>query len=124
MATRSHIGIKNSDGTIDYIYCHWDGYPSHNGEILVNNYTTRESINQLLDLGDLSSLDETIEKCIAYHRDKGESRLGTQRGNVLFETILQDDGVDYVYIFDNNKWECYNTFHKKPIDLYEVLYKP
>lgn len=29
MATRSHIGFRNSDNTIDAVYCHWDGYPSN-----------------------------------------------------------------------------------------------
>mgnify|MGYP003704491571 CR=1 FL=1 len=30
MSTRSNIGILNQDGTVDYIYCHFDGYVEHN----------------------------------------------------------------------------------------------
>ena len=38
MATRSAIGLKKIDGTIEAVYCHWDGYPAHNGKILMNHY--------------------------------------------------------------------------------------
>ena len=39
MGTRSKIGILRRDGTVDHIYCHWDGYPEHNGVILFNDYS-------------------------------------------------------------------------------------
>ena len=29
MATRSNIGILNTDGSVYYIYCHYDGYPDN-----------------------------------------------------------------------------------------------
>ena len=34
MATHSLIGLENTDGTIDYIYCHFDGYASGVGKKL------------------------------------------------------------------------------------------
>lgn len=61
MSTRSIICKKNSDGTYTGIYCHWDGYVENNGRILNDNYTTEESIDRLLALGDLSSLGKTPE---------------------------------------------------------------
>ena len=39
MATRSRIAIEKENGTVESIYCHWDGYPENNGRILVENYT-------------------------------------------------------------------------------------
>jgi hypothetical protein len=60
MGTRSIIAKEYKDGTIKAIYCHWDGYPSHNGKVLVEHYTTSAKINKLIDLGDISSLREEI----------------------------------------------------------------
>ena len=42
MSTRSHIGIWNEDGSLDVIYCHWDGYPSYNGAVLLHHYQDPE----------------------------------------------------------------------------------
>jgi hypothetical protein len=93
MATRSLIGKLNSDKTtVDYIYCHWDGYIGHNGKILHEHYNTLEKVDALLTLGDLSSLAEEIgEKqdfedikshkdtwCLAYGRDRGETNVSVK----------------------------------------------
>ena len=60
MATRSRIGIENEDGTVSSVYCHWDGYPSNNGKILVTHYTDREKVKELIALGAISSLKENV----------------------------------------------------------------
>jgi len=60
MATRSRIGIVNEDGTVSSIYCHWDGYPSNNGRILVDHYTDREKVKKLVELGSISFLKENV----------------------------------------------------------------
>ena len=60
MATRSRIGIENEDGTVSSVYCHWDGYPSCNGKILVTHYTDREKVKELIALGSISSLKENV----------------------------------------------------------------
>ena len=51
MSTRSKIGILRKDGTVDHIYCHWDGYPEHNGCILYNDYNNINKINSLIKNG-------------------------------------------------------------------------
>lgn len=60
MGTRSNICIQYLDGSFKAIYCHWDGSPEYNGKILFEHYQDLEKINQLLDLGDLSSLEAEI----------------------------------------------------------------
>jgi hypothetical protein len=128
MATRSHIGLKNLDDTVSYIYCHHDGYPSYNGRILIENYTTVDKVKELLALGDISSLGENIGskhnwnnppegECNTYHRDRGE-RLVTGK-NQQFQDLIGDDNVDYAYIFDGDYWECYRTYNGELIDIYE-----
>jgi hypothetical protein len=131
MATRSFIGIRNTDDSVDYIYCHYDGYPSHNGVILTEHYKTIDKVKALLALGDLSILGEEIgekqdfndrsthnEKwCLAYGRDRGEPNTGAK--NDKYGEIINDKGVDYAYIFDGDYWECFDTYGPVQIKLYD-----
>jgi len=61
MSTRSRIGIAREDGKVESIYCHWDGYPSNNGMILLEHYTDPEKVKRLVSLGSISSLRENVE---------------------------------------------------------------
>lgn len=124
MATRSYIGKLNPDNTVSYIYCHYDGYPEHNGVILQEHYSTPFKVDQLLALGDLSVLGEVIgEKqdfdvystrnnnwCLAYGRDRGES--GIEMNTVSKDEFFDNkDYIDYLYLYNNDfEWECYNTY--------------
>ena len=36
MSTRSLIGYEKEDGTIEFVYCHCDGYPEHQHHYLIN----------------------------------------------------------------------------------------
>lgn len=48
MGTRSNIGILYADGSVETIYCHWDGYFENNGLILYENYNSSELVKKLL----------------------------------------------------------------------------
>jgi len=128
MATRSLIGKLNSDNTVSYIYCHYDGYPEHNGVILQEHYDTPFKVDQLLALGDLSVLGEVIgEKqdfnnystrnnnwCLAYGRDRGER--GVKMSTVSRDEFFSDDGyIDYLYLYNNDfEWKCFCAWDKTP----------
>jgi len=58
MGTRSRIGVMHGS-VCKSVYCHWDGYLEHNGEILQEHYDSAKA-NHLVALGDLSSLRATI----------------------------------------------------------------
>jgi hypothetical protein len=133
MATRSHIGVRNTDGTIDYIYCHFDGYPAHNGKILTDHYADMDKVNALMKLGDLSILGPEIggqqdfddrsthnrDWCLAYGRDRNEPNTSVKNGN--YNDIISDTQVDYVYIFDGDYWECFDIYDlEQHIDLYSA----
>lgn len=60
MGTRSTISIENEDGTVTGVYCHWDGYISHNGRILLEHYNTDDLAQELIQGGDISSLREQV----------------------------------------------------------------
>ncbi len=89
MATRSRIAIETPAGKVRSIYCHWDGYPEHNGEILFKHYSDPEKLSKLIELGAISSLapevstdkphtfDSPVEGVVvAYGRDRGEKDSG------------------------------------------------
>ena len=111
MATRSLIGINLNNGITKIIYCHWDGYPEHNGQLLVNNYNSPSAVFDLLELGDLSSLAEAPDQCTAYHRDRNEPWGMVEPRDVNQSELAgvgNDYGVDYVYIYNEEfEWECH-----------------
>jgi hypothetical protein len=131
MATRSYIGVRNTDASVDYIYCHFDGYPEGAGATLTEFYTNSNRVNELMKLGDLSVLGQFIgekqdfdkrvrDYCLAYGRDRGESNVEAKKGD--YSKLIRDQNVDYVYIFDGDYWECFDTDNpEKLINLYKAV---
>jgi hypothetical protein len=115
MATRSLIGINLNNGITKIIYCHWDGYPEHNGQLLMKNYSTPIAVFELLDLGDLSSLGESPASSTAYHRDRKEPWGMVEPRDINTSELAgvgADYGVDYVYTYnDEFEWECSRLDH-------------
>ena len=60
MGTRSTIALEFADGTVQEVYCHWDGYLSHNGAILQEHYLDPFKLRDLIDLGGLSKLGPEV----------------------------------------------------------------
>jgi hypothetical protein len=123
MATRGNIGIINEDGSVTGIYVHWDSYPEHVGKLLLNHYTNSGIVNELMDLGNLSYLDKNLYcednnhsfnnpadgVCVAYGRDRGEKNVNSKKFISDIEYKMDGKGVDYQYLFNNNKWYYRNV---------------
>jgi hypothetical protein len=60
MATRSTIAIEFADGTVQQVYCHWDGYLDHNGKLLQEYYSNPFILRDLVDQGAISSLGPIV----------------------------------------------------------------
>jgi hypothetical protein len=116
MSTRSRIAIEKQDGTVDSIYCHFDGYLEHNGKVLNEHYTDEASIWGLIALGDLSILGPEIGEqqdfngprnkqwCLAYGRDRGET--GVEARKCSYVDYTKEHFEEYVYLFTPGKgWE-------------------
>jgi hypothetical protein len=56
MATRSTIALEFADGTVQQVYCHWDGYLSGVGAELVADYTDPFALRDLIAGGDMSTI--------------------------------------------------------------------
>lgn len=70
MSTHSYIGVIEEDGTLKYVYCHSDGYPSYLGRMLLTYYNTPELATGLVNLGDLSMVRSMLRERLV--PDKGK----------------------------------------------------
>lgn len=123
MSTHASISMKTDRG-YKTIYIHHDGYLEGVGKTLKKHYISNELVENLLDLGDLSSLGEKpISKpelwdrdypnyyedsklyCISY-KDRGEKGVDAIYNKSLGEiqSMCYSRYIDYCYIWKNNKW--------------------
>jgi len=118
MSTNSTITVRTANNERKMIYCHFDGYPNHNGAILLEHYNTVDKAKELVELGDLSILGHNIHPdpnkehsfhnaqknvCVYYARDRNESNCKAKvlsNGEPLFESQKRL----YNYFFDGEKW--------------------
>lgn len=137
MATRSRIGIENSDGTVTSVYCHFGGYYSGVGRTLFYHYKDREKVQALIDLGDLSYVMEEVAPApgqshsfgngakgvtMAYHRDRGEEF--NQNKSRSREAFFKGDIEEYGYLFtQEGEWMVKSAYGdvKTPKLLADVL---
>lgn len=128
MGTRSVIGVMHGDNC-KAVYCHWDGYPSHNGRILQEYYNDSAKVNHLISLGDISSLKPSIGEKHPFSifetkmsREEYDSLYGDMttfygrdrdEPNVQFKTFLNWEefvrffdkvGAEYAYIMRDGVW--------------------
>lgn len=143
MGTRSRIAVMHGD-VVKSVYCHWDGYLAWNGKLLQEHYDSAKA-NQLVALGDLSSLKpeigeahpfgyhgtdisaEDYEKqfgnmCTFYARDRGETGTEWKVAHSFAEFLEQVDNCcgEYYYIIKDGVWYC-GTLHEREQDLYKKL---
>ena len=123
MGTHAVIAVKHGK-EIEAIITNFDGGVEHTGVILAGFYNTPEQANALIELGNLSQLNEKIAPdagqnhswaqpaegvTIAYHRDRGEPRkiLGTFQRESELTSIAQ-----YTYLFDGKRWLVWGLGNK------------
>jgi hypothetical protein len=108
MGTRSTIGIKSEDGTVKAIYCHWDGYPEGVGAGLVQSYNTPQQVAELINLGGISSLQETMEETAktAYGTPSDSARTFKNVSDWL-ENF--NSGEEYFYLYEASEGWAYST---------------
>ena len=110
MSTRSKIGVLKENGMVDAIYCHWDGYPSYNGRMLVENYVEAEQIRKLISLGSISSLGKNLEQTNSYYGWREEESPKIVYANEqAFSESYGDCWDEYIYLFKENEWYVYDN---------------
>jgi hypothetical protein len=123
MGTRSTIALEFADGTVQQVYCHWDGYLDNNGKILQEHYSDPFKLRELIDLGDLSSLGSEVgvkrpfdnpnkygspeytafqdlyaNQCCFYARDRGESGAEAKKFANFADYVANHQYEEFEYI--------------------------
>lgn len=124
MGTRSTIALEFADGTVQQVYCHWDGYLAHNGQILAKHYSNPFILRDLIDLGDVSSLKPSVgiehafshfgtemkqeeydalygEMTTFYGRDRGEEGTSAKKFASYEDYVANHQYEEYEYILRN-----------------------
>ena len=101
MGTRSTIALEFADGTVEQVYCHWDGYLEGNGAMLEQHYMNPFKVKQLLALGGFSSLEASVEdtKKTAYTQ-RGED-LSIEKFKDFEDYKANHQYEEYEYILRN-----------------------
>jgi hypothetical protein len=133
MGTRSRIGVMHGD-KVKSVYCHYDGYLEHNGQVLAQYYDSAKA-NNLVALGDMSTLrpqigekhafsqfdlspeeveaykELTRDWCTFYGRDRGEVSVW-KVANTFEEFLDQADGcgAEFYYIMKDGVWYVGTTY--------------
>jgi hypothetical protein len=107
MSTRSTIALEFADGTVQQIYCHFDGYLSGVGAELRSDYSDPFALRDLIDEGDTSTIGSPYtergeELCVRKFRDFND-----------YAANGQDEEYDYILRCVDGKavWfvRCYAT---------------
>lgn len=102
MATSSIIGMSINNGDrVRYIYCHFDGRDVL--DMLNQYYNTEEKVEELIDLGDLSSLGSILDPL----PDMEHSYLNRQENVTM--SYIRDMGRD---VETNSAKTCYSYEYK------------
>lgn len=136
MATRSTIAMILDDGGCIGVYCHWDGYLKNNGQLLLNNYSDKKKVSDLIHHGDLSSLGPELgEKhdfndrskktwCKFYTRDRGEEDMDYVKKD-SYKDYFKERGEEFNYVFRGGKWfvarDSYNKNVFNAVELTQEL---
>jgi hypothetical protein len=103
MGTRSRVGVMHGD-VCKSVYCHYDGYLEHTGQILLKHYDS-ERANQLVARGDNSGVQPTVEE-MNFYSQRGETDVDWKVANT-FEAFLDQVErcfAEYYYVMRDGVW--------------------
>lgn len=115
MGTPAIIAIKDGEN-VTWSSVNYDGYIAHTGRMLVEHYNDAESAKALIALGDLSTLDKSIEcpeghsfnkkipgYSVAYGRDRGETGTEPQTTQSWLMFLIANKNI-IRYVFEGDAW--------------------
>lgn len=109
MSTRSMIALQKEDGTLEAVYCHYDGYPAGVGKTLREHYQDLDKVRALIRGGGMSCLGEGVEDC-EYFTKRGEKlKIYSGLNQTKLAKKAKDVWCEYLYVYDptrdtENKW--------------------
>lgn len=100
MSTRSAIIQKVAEGVYRGVYCHFDGYLSHQGPILLKYYMKPLKVAQLIDMGQIRSIGE-----LGVAEPFDAIGIDIKYGRTSDEVASQIGHNGHVYVFEDGEWK-------------------
>lgn len=143
MGTRAHIAYKNSNGQFEAIYHHWDGYLHHLGTLLNENLNSESLVQELFSIKTPIESSISLEEHLKRTKTKGYNKKLLETNNYFIQDLVvkcfkkNDSNInkvfenksqmedecqqDYLYLYQNKKWEVRTPFTDNFIELDLVL---
>ena len=96
MSTRATIALCLDEVNCVITHSHYDGYPEHTGEVLVEHFNSTEAVERLMIAGEIRSFesDGTFDQ----FDDSQECYM------VTLNELVDMSGVDYTYLWNGVEW--------------------
>jgi len=114
MGTRSNIIYEEPTGEVLSMYCHYDGYPSHNGRILFDQYNSAEKAKALVEVGYARVLDK---EGVGVDPER-PNEMERHRNLNSYMWSVDEVMIEYIYRFARGQWWMSKIESVKPEDSY------
>lgn len=124
---RCLIALKQPNGVCEAVRCDADGYPDSVGLILQNFYRKKEKVEELVKLGSLACLAESLKNTLAYERDFNIIQRGaefrTEESLMLYFSLRSNARFLYVYDMSKEKWYFTDADSYQLTELLPAMYE-
>ena len=103
MATRANIMITSDWKNFASAYCHWDGGLWCVGQLLNKHYNDTDTILDLVALGDMSSLKETVEETANDEKNVYKETDGGVEMKTEENVFIPSCGEEFLYVWDTKQ---------------------
>lgn len=108
MSTHAYVGLENPDGSVEFVYCHFDGHPDRMAPRLTQNYSDPSLVRRLVRLGPYRSIGATLETCSSWSALTLEETLHkVGNADVMAEHVRWLGGT-WGYLFRSDGWKLYD----------------
>ena len=115
MSTNFNLARLNENGSVDYIYVHWNGSPEDMIPVFLRGEYDASKINTVIEHGFASAIYENLGEqhdfddhrlsldnkwCVFYHRDRGDELeiLHKEDFSKFVEEMSGDIHIEYCYL--------------------------
>lgn len=114
MGTRSAIGYRQPSGAVRAVYCHYDGYPSHQLPILKEHYNTLSKVQELIRPGSMSSLrTRSLWNSGSFLKDDNGKPIRDAEGHLRHE---KDRAPQPLYHSERGEKDCGPHVSRDPLN--------
>ena len=104
---RSTIAVELKDKTIKQIYWHAGASPNKMINFLYDYYSNLDVLEKLVELGNISEFNKTLDTCKFYARDYNEE-LEIYNTHKNYEEYKEKyNGEEYNYLLKDKVWYCF-----------------